>query len=195
MQISISARHGHLSDATRAKIAAKVEKLARLFERLQSIEVTIDLEHEETPTVDILVSATRKHDFVATESGGSLMGALDGTIHKLENQLRKYKEKAQDHHRAPSREVPAQNAEGEEEDRRAFSLASRFEVGCLRVAARRRLLGRSSPWQSRRAARRPAMPPRDSAVGVRVAGRKELFSYEVFRLCECRSHPREFKRG
>ena len=33
----------------RAKITAKVEKLARLFERLQTIEVTIDLEHEETP--------------------------------------------------------------------------------------------------------------------------------------------------
>ena len=84
MQISISARHGHLSDVTRAKITAKVEKLARLFDRLQTIEVTIDLEHEETPTVDILVSAIGKHDFVATESGGSLMGALDGTIHKLE---------------------------------------------------------------------------------------------------------------
>jgi putative sigma-54 modulation protein len=115
VQISISARHGHLSDATRAKIAAKVEKLARLFERLQSIEVTIDLEHEETPTVDILVSATRKHDFVATERGESLMGALDGAIHKLEHQLRKYKEKVQDHHRAPSREVPAREVEGEQE--------------------------------------------------------------------------------
>jgi putative sigma-54 modulation protein len=116
VQISISARHGHLSDTTRAKITAKVEKLARLFDRLQTIEVTIDLEHEETPTVDILVSAIGKHDFVATESGGSLMGALDGTIHKLENQLRKYKEKAQDHHRTPSKEIPATESVSEEED-------------------------------------------------------------------------------
>jgi putative sigma-54 modulation protein len=116
VQISISARHGHLSDATRAKITAKVEKLARLFERLQTIEVTIDLEHEETPRVDILVSATRKHDFVATESGKDLMGVLDGAIHKLEHQLRKYKEKVQDHHRAPSREVVAKDAEGEGEE-------------------------------------------------------------------------------
>jgi putative sigma-54 modulation protein len=116
VQISISARHGHLSDITRAKITAKVEKLARLFDRLQTIEVTIDLEHEETPTVDILVSAIGKHDFVATESGGSLMGAVDGTIHKLENQLRKYKEKAQDHHRTPSKEIPATESVSEEED-------------------------------------------------------------------------------
>ena len=49
MQINISARHGHLSDATRDKITAKVEKLARLFERLSAIEVTVDLEHEQNP--------------------------------------------------------------------------------------------------------------------------------------------------
>jgi putative sigma-54 modulation protein len=106
VQISISARHGHLSDATREKITVKVEKLARLFERLQAIDVTIDLEHEEAPSVDLRVSAEHKHDFVATENGTALMGALDGAIHKIEQQLRKYKEKVQDHHRAPSAKQP-----------------------------------------------------------------------------------------
>ena len=100
MQVSISARHGHLSDATREKITAKVEKLARLFERLQAIEVTVDLEHEQTPTVDVRISAEHKHDFVATEQSASLMAALDGVIHKLEQQLRKYKEKVQERHRS-----------------------------------------------------------------------------------------------
>ncbi len=99
MQISITARHGHLSDATRTKITAKVEKLARLFERLSAIDVTVDLEHEQNPSVDIRVSAEHKHDFVAAEQSTSLMAALDGVIHKLEQQLRKYKEKVQDHHR------------------------------------------------------------------------------------------------
>ena len=100
MQVNISARHGHLSDATREKITAKLERLARLFERLTAIEVTVDLEHEQTPLVDVRVSAEHKHDFVATEQSTSLMAALDGVIHKLEQQLRKYKEKVQDHHRA-----------------------------------------------------------------------------------------------
>ena len=102
MQISISARHGHLSDATRTKITAKVEKLARLFERLQAIEVTVDLQDDNSPGVDIRVSAEHKHDFVAAETGKDLMGVLDGTIHKIEQQLRKYKEKVQNHHRAGS---------------------------------------------------------------------------------------------
>jgi putative sigma-54 modulation protein len=106
VQINISTRHGHLSDGTREKIMAKMEKLGRLFDRLQTIEVTVDLEHEDTPVVDVRVSAEHKHDFVATESGEILMGVVDGTIHKLEQQLRKYKEKVQDHHRFPSSKQP-----------------------------------------------------------------------------------------
>jgi putative sigma-54 modulation protein len=113
VQIKISARHGHLSDATRVKITAKVEKLARLFERLLAIEVTVDLEHEQNPAVDIHVSAEHKHDFVAAEQSTSLMAAVDGVIHKLEQQLRKYKEKVQDHHRATAPRHEAASSEGE----------------------------------------------------------------------------------
>jgi putative sigma-54 modulation protein len=104
VQVEISARHGHLSEATKEKITAKVERLSRLFDRLQSIEVTVDLEREQTPTVDVRISAEHKHDFVATEASTSLMAALDGVIHKLEQQLRKYKEKVQEHHRTPRQE-------------------------------------------------------------------------------------------
>ena len=99
MQISISARHGHLSEATRAKITAKAEKLAKLFERLTVIEVTVDLEHSEKPIVELCVSAEHKHDFVAKEAADEMWAAIDGAIHKIEQQLRKYKEKIQDRHR------------------------------------------------------------------------------------------------
>ncbi len=102
MQIKISTRHGHLSDATRSKIAGKVEKMGRLFERLTSIEVTVDLEREQSPSVDVQVSAERTNDFVATDENANLLAALDGAIHKIEQQLRKCKEKVKDHHRAES---------------------------------------------------------------------------------------------
>jgi putative sigma-54 modulation protein len=111
VQVNISARHGHLSDETKAKITTKVERLLRLFDRLLSIDVTVDLEHEDNPTVDIRVSAEHKHDFVAAEKSTNLMAALDGVIHKLEQQLRKYKEKVQDRHRTPRSE--ATSLEGE----------------------------------------------------------------------------------
>jgi putative sigma-54 modulation protein len=105
VQVQISARHGQLSEATRQTITAKSERLLRLFERLASIEVTVDLEREQSPSVELRVSAEHKHDFVATDEAASVTAALDGAIHKLEQQLRKYKEKVQDHHRSPRHEA------------------------------------------------------------------------------------------
>ena len=100
MQTKISTRHGGVSDETRSKITAKVEKLTRFFDRLTAIEVTIDLERRDQPRVDLKVSAEHKHDFVATAESEDLMGSIDQVIHKLEQQLRKYKQKIQDRHRS-----------------------------------------------------------------------------------------------
>ena len=99
MQVNISTRHGHLSDKTREKIAQKAERLTRIFERVTSIGITIDLEDEETPRVDINVSAEHKRDFVASHQSTNLMGSVDVVVQKVEQQLRKYKEKIQQHHR------------------------------------------------------------------------------------------------
>jgi putative sigma-54 modulation protein len=103
VQIQISARHGELSDATQEKITAKVERLPRLFERLTAITVTVDLERRDEPSVDLRVSAEHKHDFVASAQAEELMAALDGAMHKLEQQLRKYKQKIQEHRESGSR--------------------------------------------------------------------------------------------
>lgn len=116
MQISITARHGHLSEASQEKIKAKVEKLVKYFERLMAIEVVIDLQDEANPGVEIMVSAEHKHDFVATDKSSSLQNSLDATVHKIEQQLRKYKEKVQERHRstAPRRQEVA-GVDGETE--------------------------------------------------------------------------------
>ena len=106
MQIRISTRHGHLSDPSQRKIEGKAEKLTRIFDRLTSIDFTIDLEHEETPSVDLRVSAEHKHDFVATDRSSSLMGSVDAVVHRMEQQLRKYKERIQNRSRtAAGKEV------------------------------------------------------------------------------------------
>jgi putative sigma-54 modulation protein len=101
VQIKISTRHGHLSDDTQAKIREKVEKLSRYYDRLSSIEVTVDLEHRDAPDVDLLVSAAHKHDFVAACRSMELLASIDDVVEKMEQQLRKYKQKVQDRHRGP----------------------------------------------------------------------------------------------
>jgi putative sigma-54 modulation protein len=99
VQIQISTRHGHLSDASRDKISARAEKLTRIFDRLTAIEIIIDLTDSDSPRVDAKVSAEHKHDFVAHDQSDNLMGSVDTVIHRLEQQLRKYKEKVQERHR------------------------------------------------------------------------------------------------
>jgi putative sigma-54 modulation protein len=102
VQIKISTRHGHVSEQTQAAITTKVERLTRLFDRITAIEVTIDLEHRETPTCDLRVSAKHKHDLVATDRADNLMATIDNVVEKMEQQLRKYKQKVQDRHRGPA---------------------------------------------------------------------------------------------
>jgi len=100
VQINISIRHGSVSEETQSKIIAKVEKLGRLFERLTQIEVTIDLERRDQPSVDLKVNAEHRHDFLASSRSGELLASVDLVLHKVEQQLRKYKQKIQEHHRS-----------------------------------------------------------------------------------------------
>lgn len=93
MQVNVSTRHGHLSQASQDRISEKVTKLNRLFERLTAVAVVCDVQDETSPEVEIKVSAERAEVFVATERAESLMAAVDGAMHKLEQQLRKHKEK------------------------------------------------------------------------------------------------------
>ncbi|MEX2091960.1 MAG: ribosome-associated translation inhibitor RaiA [Pirellulales bacterium] len=113
MQVKISTRHGHLSEASQQSISAKAEKLLRIFDRITAIELTIDLKDSNSPRVDAKLSAEHKHDFAAHHESDNLMGSIDGVLHRLEQQLRKYKEKVQARHRQPDtrREDEAPGAE------------------------------------------------------------------------------------
>jgi len=96
VQIEISTRHGNLAGDQQAYVRDKAEKLLKYFARIMSIEVAVDhLKHDWQ--VEILVSAEHKHDFVATEVAPTPQVAMDMCVHKIEHQLRKYKEKVQEH--------------------------------------------------------------------------------------------------
>ena len=100
MKIQVSTRHGQLSEASQQKITAKAEKLTRIFDRLTAIDVVVDLSDEANPKVDLKVAAEHKHDFVAHDQSESLMASVDAAVERMEQQLRKYKEKVQERHRS-----------------------------------------------------------------------------------------------
>jgi putative sigma-54 modulation protein len=96
VQIEISARHGGLGSEQQRYLHDKAEKLLKYFGRLMAIEVAVDhVKH--SWEVEILVSAEHKHDFVARETGSTPEAAMDLCVHKIEHQLRRYKEKVQHH--------------------------------------------------------------------------------------------------
>ena len=97
MQINISSRHGHLSTESQDRIEDKVDKLSRFFDRITGIDVTVDLQHEDSPHVELRVSAEHTADFVATETAKNVSSALDSALAKVEQQLRKHKEKVTGH--------------------------------------------------------------------------------------------------
>lgn len=97
MQVNVSARHGHLSPASQSKIAAKVSRLRRYFDRLTALNVTVDLQNPTLPGVEIVASAEHFHDLVSHDHASQLWRGVDGAVQKLEQQLRKHKEKIRDH--------------------------------------------------------------------------------------------------
>ncbi len=105
MQVAITCKHGQLSANQQEYMTRKSEKLLTYFERVTAINVTVTFEKGRVRT-EILVDAEHKHNFVANEEGDELIPAFDVTLHKMEHQIRKYKEKIQNHRRdLPGRNV------------------------------------------------------------------------------------------
>lgn len=97
MQVSVSARHGNLQPGDQELIVEKSEKLRRLYDRINAIEVTVDLKQLDKPSVEIQVSAEQAESCVATAESSTVISALDVVIPKVEQQLRRLKDKKTGH--------------------------------------------------------------------------------------------------
>jgi len=110
VQVSITSRHGTVSQSTHDYMTQKVEKLLTLFGRVTSIGITVDFTNGKS-TVEILVDTEHRHDLVAADTDNEATVAFDLALHKMEQQLRKYKEKIQDHRGPGLGELPVKSDE------------------------------------------------------------------------------------
>jgi putative sigma-54 modulation protein len=102
VQTAITCRHGSIPDDLRENLARKSEKLLTYFERVTAIGVTVIFANEQVKgriRVEILLDAEHKHNFVATDEGEEVLSTFDRALTKMEQQLKKYKAKIQDHRR------------------------------------------------------------------------------------------------
>lgn len=104
MQVTVSARHGHLDEAVQQQLQEKAEKLLTYFDRLTAIGIIADLHRDRADNVhvEITARAEHKHEFVSNEPGADILTAFHAATDKIKQQIKHYKEKLQDHRRDPS---------------------------------------------------------------------------------------------
>jgi putative sigma-54 modulation protein len=113
--VAITCRHGSIPEDVHQHIAERAEKLLNYFQRVTAINVTVIFEDDRVST-EIFVDAEHKHDFIARETGDEARGTFDRALQKMEQQIRKYKQKLQDHRRdRPVSELTGLPIEGGDE--------------------------------------------------------------------------------
>ncbi len=99
MNIVVEARHMEVTDSIRDYVETKVSKLPKFYDDIHSIETVLDIEAER-PVVEIIVTASRKHTFVAKHRAAymeDLYACVDKCFDILAEQLRRFKDKVRDH--------------------------------------------------------------------------------------------------
>ncbi|MBR6435430.1 MAG: ribosome-associated translation inhibitor RaiA [Thermoguttaceae bacterium] len=99
MNVTISTRHGNVSEQTQAHLESKVEKLSRNFDSVTGIDILIDLANREKPNLSVTVKQKNIADAYVAIDNTELLTAMDLALDKLEQQLRKAKEKKIDEHK------------------------------------------------------------------------------------------------
>lgn len=102
MNVSVVARHMDVTKAMRSYAEEKVGRLPRLFNGLQSAVITLELDAGQQ-LVEIVASGTHKAVFVARQRGDDMYACVDQCIHKLQQQLRRHKDRVRDR-QGPSHE-------------------------------------------------------------------------------------------
>ncbi len=96
MQITVSMRRGLLSPEMEQYVHKKCSRLTRIFQRIEQIEVTVDTCSDDV-CVELIVHAEHKSDIVSRTEASDFFAAVDAAVHKMEEQLRRYKERIQQH--------------------------------------------------------------------------------------------------
>ena len=92
MVITVTGRHMGVSDALKTYCEEKAERLPRFLDRIQSINIVVEGK-DGLHTVEMIVHSPGVQPFVATEQHEDAYAAVDLLIDKIEEQLRRYKER------------------------------------------------------------------------------------------------------
>ena len=95
MQINITGHHVEVTPALRAYVTEKMQKLARHFDQVNSINVILNVEKLQQQA-EATVSAAGRTIFAA-ESAMDMYASIDKLVDKLDRQVRRHKDRITDH--------------------------------------------------------------------------------------------------
>jgi putative sigma-54 modulation protein len=92
VNVVVSGRHVDITPAMKSHAESKVSKLPKYYDRIQEIEVVYDNTKSDF-SVEIIVNAEHKKEFVVHHTDADAYAAVDGCIDKLERLLSEHKKK------------------------------------------------------------------------------------------------------
>lgn len=101
MQVHITGRHVEISDAIREHIYDKVERTLIDFHRVEDVRIVLDLQ-KLIHSAEVLVQGKNIH-VEGKASSENMYTSIDQALEKAEHQLRKLRQKVQDHYHHPER--------------------------------------------------------------------------------------------
>ena len=106
MQVTVTGRHMGVSDALKEYCVTKAERLPRFLDRIQAIDVVVEGK-DGRHLVEMIVHSAGCAPFVAQQSHEDAFAAVDLVLDKIEEQLRRHKERLRNRKHPPRAAGPA----------------------------------------------------------------------------------------
>ncbi len=92
MQITVSGRHTDVDEYLRGHVEERARKLARYYDRIQSVDVIMD-EQAGSHFVEMIARADHHTTFIAKHNDHDAYVTVDQVAKEIERQLRRHKER------------------------------------------------------------------------------------------------------
>ena len=112
MPIEVTARHTRATDDLLDYARRKAEEILEDFPIIEHIHVIVDIEkHRKRHIAEVVLQVKRHGKMEAAESSGNLRVSIDMAFEKAEKQVRKLREKVQDH-KSAMKNLESQKGQG-----------------------------------------------------------------------------------
>jgi putative sigma-54 modulation protein len=98
MQVSITGRNISVTDNVKAHVNDKLERCLGVFPRIETVHVILDTEKYDSLS-EIVIQGSNHIRLTATERSENLFEAIDRSIEHAERQMRKQRDKVQNHYK------------------------------------------------------------------------------------------------